>query len=137
MRAIFGAAALTLAAACAPAGEKGGQTADCPVLRSSGWTAHVDAMPGPGPGPELIVTGEVQLPTGGWSVELVRGPVLEVDPPIQELELRADPPEGGATQAIATHRVRATVPALQRYGAVRIRCAGEILAEIEEVGVAH
>lgn len=137
MRSQLQVAIFAMLAGCAPAGQNGPEKGDCPVVQSSDWTAHVDAMPGPGPGPELIVAGEVALPTGGWSVDLERGRVLETDPPIQELELRFTPPSGAATQAITSQRVRGSFPALDRYDAVRIRCRGEVLAEIDEVGVAH
>ncbi|MDP8993971.1 MAG: hypothetical protein M3N07_03155 [Pseudomonadota bacterium] len=121
-------AALPLACATQPEPDDGA----CPIAASEGWRAWIDAMPGPEP-QRLIVTGRVTVPTGGWRLSLELGPTREIDPPVQEVVLRAEPPTGGATQAIVTHEVTGRFRALPRYGAVVVRCGGETLAEISPV----
>ena len=133
MKSLFPAAALALAACATPAPQPAGV---CLIASSEGWRAYVDAMPGP-ERPRLVVTGRVTVPTGGWRLELVLGPTRESDPPVQEVILRADPPAGPATQAIVTHEVTETFRALPRYGAVVVRCGGEVVAEISPVDTAH
>lgn len=110
---------------------------DCPILGSSDWAAWVNAMPGPGSRPTLIVTGRVTVPTGGYAPAMEAGPVQEIHPPIQIMLLRPNPPLGGATQAVVTHEVRAEAPALDVYGAVTVRCGSVTLADIRNVERAY
>jgi hypothetical protein len=85
----------------------------------------------------LNVVGRVTAPTGGYRLRLERGNLLEVDPPVQEVVLRAEAPRGAAPQAPETQEVSLSFPAKERYGAVIVRCGSGILAEIRPVGVAH
>lgn len=123
------AAALGGCATTTPKGEACGAT-------TSGWRAWINAMPGP-ERPQLIVLGQVTVPTGGYRIALAPGPTREIDPPVQELILTVTPPSGPATQAIVTREVRAQMPALPRYGAVAVRCGSEIVAEISPVDTAY
>lgn len=127
------AAALALAGCAAPPAE--GQAGGCPTRSTTGWRAWINAMPGTEP-PRLLVTGEVTVPTGGWRVALTLGAIREIDPPVQEVILTLDPPSGFATQAIVTHEARGSFPALPRYGAVIVRCGGDVIAEISPVETA-
>ncbi len=124
------AAALAGCATAAPPAD-----GPCPVSATEGWRAHVNAMPGTEP-PRLVVSGRVTVPTGGWRLDLERGPVREIHPPVQEVILEAEPPSGGATQAIVTHQVTQSFPALPRYGAVIVRCGSDVLAEIGPIETA-
>ncbi|HWH17466.1 MAG TPA: hypothetical protein VNT77_03885 [Allosphingosinicella sp.] len=120
--------------ACAtqpPAGDSG----PCPVGNAGGWRAWVDLMPGSEK--KLWVAGNVTAPTGGWRLSLERGPVQEIDPPVQIIYVRAEPPSGGATQALVKHELHGNFPPLARYGAVTIRCGSETLADINRVEEAH
>lgn len=87
-------------------------TGPCPVANAGGWRAFVDVMPGVKP--TLNVVGRVTAPTGGYRVGLERGGLQEIHPPVQEVVLRAEPPSGGATQAVVTHDVQASFPASGR-----------------------
>ena len=110
---------------------------DCPVISSSGWQAHVDAMPGPNAIPRLIVSGRVTVPTGGYRVALRMGEVAESYPVQITVYLDATPPTGMATQALVTHDVRGSWPSDQRVGAVTVRCGRRSLARIDNVETAH
>lgn len=116
-------------------GEAGG--GGCPITGSSNWAAWVNAMPGTAAGPTLIVTGRVTVPTGGYTLSLERGPLQESHPPVQQVLLRVRPPSGPATQAVVDHDVRGEWPALDAYGAVTVRCAGQVLADIRPVERAY
>ncbi len=110
---------------------------DCPVTDSSGWRAHVDAMPGPNGNPRLVVTGRVTVPTGGYRVSLRMGQVAESYPVQVTVYLDAVPPRGMATQALVTHDVRGSWPSEERVGSVTIRCGSRSLARIDNVETAH
>jgi hypothetical protein len=112
-------------------------SSDCPIIESSGWAAWVNAMPGPGSRPTLIVTGRITVPTGGYAPMLETGPVQEIHPPVQIMILHPNPPRGGATQAIVTHEVRAEAPALDVYGSVVVRCGSITLADIKNIERAY
>ena len=112
-------------------------TSDCPIIDSSGWTAWINAMPGPGSRPTLIVTGRITVPTGGHAPRLEAGPVQEVHPPVQIMIVHPNPPRGGATQAIVTHELRAEAPALDSYGSVTVRCGSTTLADITDIERAY
>ena len=134
MKSLFPAAAALALAACATAAPHPGGA--CPITSSEGWRAYVDAMPGPRR-PRLVVTGRVTVPTGGWRLALELGPTREIDPAVQEVILRAQPPSGPASQAMVTHEVTGTFQALPRYGAVVVRCGSGTIAEISPVPTAH
>ncbi|HEX4739003.1 MAG TPA: hypothetical protein VH331_15735 [Allosphingosinicella sp.] len=109
----------------------------CHAISSSGWTAHVERIPDhhnrPILQPTLIVSGRVTVPSEGYSVSLDLGPVRKLDPPVQQILVRTEPPAGPAAQAPTTVDVRGAFPALKRYGAVTIRCGDGILAIIKPV----
>lgn len=110
---------------------------DCPVVGSSDWMAHVDAMPGPNDNPRLIVSGKVTVPTGGYRVALRMGQVAESYPVQVTVHLDAQPPAGPATQALVTHDVRGSWPSEERVGSVTIRCGKRVLARLDGIETAH
>ena len=99
----------------------------CPQTRN--WAAWVDAMPGPGKEPRLIVEGEVDLPAGRTAT-LVPGPTDRMSPPGQRFALELSPGAGAG----GWQKVRGELkPSLIAYHAVIVGCAGETLARIEDV----
>lgn len=108
----------------------------CPVASAGGWRAWVDLMPGPDR-PKLWVVGRVSAPTGGWTFALERGPIQESYPAVQQVILRAVPPEGPATQAFVTHELQESFPYPQEIGAVTVRCGSQVIAAIPTVERAH
>jgi hypothetical protein len=113
--------------------------ARCDATGSADWKAEVQVSLSNHPKPvrsrRLVVTGRVQVPTGGYSVALVRGPIARLEPPVQQLMVHTTAPADAATQAMTWHGVRAEVPALRRYGAVEIRCGDGVIARIKDVPV--
>ena len=110
--------------------------AACPV-DTSGWTAWVNAMPGPNARPTLIVTGKATVPTGGYSFAWRDVRVMESHPVQVAVDLVAIPPAGGAIQAVVTHDVRGEWPINPPVGSVRIGCGGRTLGVISPVETAH
>lgn len=119
-----------------PQPEPAGPSPDCPIVRSSTWHAHVSAMPGPEARPQLIVTGRVTVPSGGYTVSLRMGQVAESYPVQVTVYLDAVAPGGPATQALTTHEVRGSWPSEQRVGSVTVRCGNRSLARISPVETA-
>ncbi len=132
--------ALPLLAACsaiAPPPSGMPLPASCPILGSSDWAAWINAMPGPGARPTLIVTGRVTVPTGGYRIGWADMRVAESYPVQIFADLRVVPPSGMATQAVTTHDVRGTWPMDQPVGAFTVRCGNRVLARISPVETAH
>jgi hypothetical protein len=103
-------------------------TSNCPVVTSRGWTAAVIGKP-PDAGDRLRVSGTLTLTEAGWRASLTQGPVLEIHPPIQRLELKFER-AGDGPREIA---VRGEFSALAEYGAIDIRCGNRPLASITSV----
>ena len=136
--------ALLLLCGCAPAPYASSapqnaypQKASCPIAGSSDWTAWVNAMPGPGASPTLIITGKLTVPTGGYRVAWRDLRVMESHPVQVVADLHVIPPSGGATQAIVTHDVRGQWPISPPVGSVTVTCGGRTLASISQVETAH
>ena len=106
----------------------------CHATGSRGWQAHVarinvTTQKAPLHRTLLFVEGEVTAPESD-TVTLERGPVSQLDKPVQQIMLRTDGPGTGAP---ATHRVRGRFKALKRYGSVAIRCGDGIVGTIRDV----
>lgn len=118
-------------AACAPLADEAAPAVKCPPTR--GWTAFINAMPGPGAVPTLIVTGEVEVPQG-QAASLLAGPTDRMMPPGQRFALSLVP--GGGTGG--WREVRAEIkPALPAYREVLIACDGNEIGRISPVEVAQ
>jgi hypothetical protein len=140
------AVALTALAACTsddtPADPveppKPAPVAACPVIESRDWAAWVNAMPGPAATKELIVTGQVTLPTPGYTVTLTAGIADRSATPVQQLILTATPPTGMVPQVLTTQPVRYQGAAISmQYRGIRIMCGGTMLTEIADVLIAR
>lgn len=110
----------------------------CPITSSRDWTAWVNAMPGPGARPMLIVTGKVVTGSGGNQVTFDRTLQIRKTYPAQAFAtVTVLPPMGGASQAQVTHDLRGEWPLRQPIGTVEIRCGNETLANITPVATAR
>ena len=110
---------------------------DCPILGSSDWVAFVNAMPGPGARPTLIVTGKLSVPTGGYRASFSGIRVAESYPVQVFLNLDVTPPSGPATQAVTNLDVRGEWPIAPPVGSVSIRCGNQTLASIRNIEIAR
>lgn len=118
-----------------PSEDSAAPTAGCPVVGDGRWEAWLDAMPGPGSGgATLNISGQVDLPTPGYSLVLEPGPADRAMPPSQRFRLLATPPPGVVTQVITPtavkYREKATYPA---YRSIIILCGDRSLATITDI----
>ena len=113
----------------------GGSSA-CPIVSSSDWQAWVNAMPGPNAKPTLIVTGKVEVATGGYRFSWPDLRVMESYPVQIVAELAPIVPTGYVTEAHVTHDVRGEWPMSPPVGAFTVRCGDKILARISPVPTA-
>jgi hypothetical protein len=109
-------------------------TVNCPVIESSDWAAWVDKEPGADAVATLHVTGNVTLPTPGYTESWELGIADRAMPPGQHLHLILTPPEGMVAQVITPQEVHyQAVAQYPAYRAVMVRCGDEMLAEISPV----
>jgi len=134
MKTVLLASALLLGG-CATAAP-GPMPAACPIA-SSDWHAWINAMPGPGSTPRLMITGQVAAPTGGYTFGWSDFRVAESYPVQVFVDLTAAPLAGMATQALTTQEVRGEWPLSPPVGSVTITCGGKTLARIAPVETAH
>ena len=107
---------------------------DCPVLRGSKWQAWLEPSAGPSPQRMLHISGEVDLPTPGYSVTLEAGPADRAMPPSQRFRLKATPPGGMVTQVVTPTQVTFQEAATYRaYRSIVILCEQRVLATITEL----
>ena len=105
----------------------------CPVIESRDWIARVSAGTA-GSGARLLVTGELDLPTPGYTVTLKEGPADRRMPPAQHLLLELTPPDGMVSQVVTTVAVRYEgVAAYAEYRAILVQCHNRVLATITEI----
>lgn len=106
----------------------------CRAMETRNWSASVEVeKEGKFPFPEervLVVSGTVQVPTGGYSLALDAGPLVRLEPPVQQVILRTTAPEGMATQAITEEQVSGRLPYDKRARSVEIRCGDATIARI-------
>ncbi|MDO8878303.1 MAG: hypothetical protein Q7V40_19685 [Pseudolabrys sp.] len=68
------------------------------------FTAWIDSQP---PGPQkLIVTGDIEVPTSGWSAKLTRATPQGVNPAVIILELALTKPTGNVLQVVSRVKAR-------------------------------
>jgi predicted small lipoprotein YifL len=80
----------------------------------------------------LKVSGTANAPTGGFATALQVGPLDKMNPPNQVVLLRANAPDGMATQAITPVTLSLDVPnALPAYNSVRVACPGSPDVELK------
>ena len=139
MRTVVAASLTAFAlASCAPYEEPGTAppASDCAAYESRNWAAYINKMPGPGARPALHITGEVDMPTPGYSVELVAGPADRAMPPGLRFRMVTERPDGNVTQVITPTEVRYAEPT--PYSQIRqiiIGCGDRTLTTITDVPV--
>ncbi|WOI52546.1 hypothetical protein [Parvularcula sp. LCG005] len=106
----------------------------CPIMKSRDWQAWVDAVPGAEAQRTLRISGQVDLPTPGYSWSFKEGVADRSATPRQTLMLELTPPDGMVTQVVTTEQIDYSGPALApSYRAIVITCQGETIAEVTDV----
>ena len=94
-------------------------------------------MPGPQARPKLIVTGKVEVATGGYRIVWTDLRVMESYPVQVVAELATVRPTGYVTEAHVVHEVRGEWPMSPPVGSFTVTCGGKTLARISPVETAH
>ncbi len=104
----------------------------CPVITSRNWHAWIDRAAENEP--RLNISGEVDLPTPGYQVEVKPGILDRRQPPAQRFSLSFTPPDGIVAQVITSTQVSYTMPtSILEYRSVMIYYGDKLLAEIPDV----
>lgn len=100
--------------------------------KSSNWKAWLNVMPGSGP--TLHVTGDVTVPTGGYSAKLIGHVPQGFNPQILLLDLvvTPPPPDRVVTQAFTTIKVTYEEKTKIKYTQVTI-LPDDITVDVETV----
>jgi hypothetical protein len=126
-----------------PPAEQASDMTDCPVIDSRNWSAWIDAMPGPGPSPDsgglrLNISGEIDLPTPGYTVEWREGPADRAQPPGLRMRLVLTRPSGMVTQVITPTPVKYSGKSFApAYRMIIIGCGDKVLATITDIPTVH
>ncbi|HEX8666871.1 MAG TPA: hypothetical protein VF727_00685 [Allosphingosinicella sp.] len=111
----------------------------CHASGSAGWRAWVETWKTSHGKPltrrNLVVTGTVTVPTGGYSVRLEPGPIQRIRPRTQQIMVRTTPPREGATQALVTHNVSGSFKLPKRVERLAIRCGDGTLGIVPIEGL--
>jgi hypothetical protein len=98
------------------------------------------------PGPHLIVTGRITLPTPAWTATLEPGIADRSARPVQQVNLTLTPPDPNLSviQVLADYDLRLETPAIgtapageSPYRGVRVVCAGTVLVDLAGVTLAE
>lgn len=104
----------------------------CVAMNSRNWLAWIDRPENKEP--RLNISGEVDLPTPGYTVAWKPGILDRRQPPTQNLSVSFTPPEGIVIQVVTPTKVNFTMPSkILEYRSVRIYCGDQKLADIPEV----
>lgn len=97
--------------------------ANCAVTDQRDWEAQFS----PGDSPTLTITGEIDLPTPGYSVSLARTPAAGEEEHEATLTLNLTPPTGVVAQVVTPTPVRYFGPAATGLRRVHIVCGDGVL----------
>ena len=111
--------------------------ANCEMVGRGEWTAHVDAMPGPGSRPRLIVTGTIGVKPAARTVLRLDPAVMKSDPPQYDVILDINVPIEPTIDMLTRREVRGEWPVSGTVGAVHVRCGGRRVTTINDVVTAH
>lgn len=104
----------------------------CPIVSSGQWHAWIDRFPGKGIN-RLIVTGVVDFPSPGYRWRMVKAGGIRGRPPVQELRLEIDPPEGIVAQVVTPVEIRGEAKTAFSNLRVLVSCGGRRLAYFDQV----
>lgn len=106
---------------------------NCPAHDSRNWHAWIDRGTENGE-KRLVVTGQVDLPTPGYSALWENGPLDRMSPPTLRFRMTLTAPSGIAAQVITQEDLTVTQPTdLSECKAVKVLCGDRILADIANV----
>lgn len=108
----------------------------CAIIDSRNWHAWIDKMPSIDGGMRLHISGEVDMPTPGFTFEWVEGPADRAQPPGLRFKLNTTAPDGIVSQVLTTEMVKyvgeTPYPAIR---AIYVGCGDTQLTEIVDVTI--
>lgn len=118
-----------------PSTSQSTNTTVCLALNSRNWYAEIKTNNNQA---SLNISGEVDLPTPGYTVEWKPGILDRSQPPTQNLSVLFTPPAGIVIQVVTPTQVSFTMPSeILEYRSVKVYCGDQILADIPGVKVAE
>ncbi len=109
----------------------------CRAAAHGDWSAHVNAMPGPGARRTLIVSGVIGVKPAARIRLRLAPEVMESDPPQYTIILDITLPRRPTIDMLERRNVRGEWRVSGDVGAVHIRCGGRIVASIRDIVTAH
>ena len=107
-------------------------TPACLAMNSRNWLGWIDRPENKEP--KLNISGEVDLPTPGYTVTWIPGILDRRQPPTQNLSISFKPPQGIVIQVVTPTKVSFTMPSeILEYRSLRIYCEDQVLADIPGV----
>jgi hypothetical protein len=107
-------------------------TDDCPVIESSNWVAKLTPASHDGASTSLFVSGDLTLPTPGYSVDLKIGKADRSAVPTVFVVISTTPPVGMIAQVLDTQTVSMTADApASRLRSAIVICGNTRLFEID------
>lgn len=109
----------------------------CPIMDAKDLNLWINAMPGPS-GPKLIAMFKGTLPTPGYRFKSTVTEIMESDPPIYTIDIKAKAPLGIVAQVLTPTDIRIDVPIQSKEArSVTLTCGDTELFTVTDVETAH
>lgn len=106
---------------------------NCPVLESSDWNAWLNKIPGT-ESASLNISAKVVLPSAGYNISLVNGPLDRRQPPTQRVRLDIVKPVSPSRVSPVTQDLVGKLPAFTKsYHSIMIICGDKVLENITDI----
>lgn len=108
------------------------QTAKCPIVSSSNWSAHIETSE---QGENtLSIKGDIELPSPAYSVILEQGMADKSAIPSQHFNLKIEQVDGMFIQMVTPMTLEHSAPSIaKQYRSIVIHCGDQVIASIENV----
>jgi len=108
------------------------QTAECPLISSSNWSAQIETSE---QGRTMLsIKGDIELPSPAYSVILEQGMADKSATPSQHFNLKTEQLDGMYMQMITPMTLEHSAPSIaKQYHSIIIHCGDQIIATIENV----
>ncbi len=106
----------------------------CPAYETRNWRAWIDTSDSSTGTGRLNITGQIDLPSPGYSIDVTKGRLDKRNPPLLRINVAPMPPEGAALAVITSEDVLYSVETpILRYRSIVVLCGERRLAELMDV----